>query len=513
MTFYESHKKRKRRGRRSKTAVAAWIFMAVSAAVLFILFCRFPISPRLARIGLFVVLAIIAGILGFFSLRRSENGRKTVVAVIDILVGMSLLVVAMLIPMTGNDIKKVFKDMPEAEESTIAVYALTTDYKASHIDTFRASGYVTAFINLKDYRNLQFITQTAVDQENQAFAVEKITEKLEIDSLWTNETGNLWEAVEALYNGEGQALIMNTAYADTIEEEFPNFQTDTFIVDSFVNRLQHESLKPIDITKDPFTVFIAGSDSRDSQLSLRTRTDVDIIMTVNPVTKQIMICSLPRDSYIPNPAMDDSYDKLTHLGIYTITNSLKGLSQYFDIDLERYLLVNFTTYKSIVDALGGVDIVNPYAFSIGDTEFPEGEIHLNGENALSYVRARYNLPDGDFGRNQHQIIVLRAMLQKILSPEIINSFTELMDALNGTFLTNISTDSIWDFANMQINDMASWDVIQYSVTGSTGGAETASMPGRQLSVVFPNENHVAFIKEQITKMLNGEKITQGEMPQ
>ena len=160
-----------------------------------------------------------------------------------------------------------------------------------------------------------------------------------------------------------------------------------------------------------------------------------------------------------------------------------------------------------------MDIVNPYAFSIGDTQFPEGEIHLNGENALSYVRARYNLPDGDFGRNQHQIIVLRAMLQKILSPEIINSFTELMDALNGTFLTNISTDSIWDFANMQINDLASWDVIQYSVTGSTGGGETASMPGRQLSVVFPNENHVAFISGEIQKMMENNRIEQGTLPQ
>lgn len=512
MTFYESQKKRKRRGRRSRTAVASWIFLAVSAAVLFILFCRFPISPNLARIALGVILLIICGIFGFLSLRRSENGRRTVVAVLDVLVGMSLLVVSMLLPATGNDIKKVFKEMPETEESRIAVYALTTDYKAAHIDTFRASGYVTAFINLKDYRNLQFITQTAVDQENQAYAVEKIQEKLELNSLWLNETDNLWEAVEALYEGNGQALIMNKAYADTIEEEFPEFLTDTFIVDTFIKQDEREAVKPIDVTKDPFTVFIAGSDSRDAQLSLRTRTDVDIIMSVNPNTKQILICSLPRDSYVPNPAMDDSYDKLTHLGIYTISNSLKGISQYMGIDLERYLLVNFTTYKSIVDALGGVDIYNPYAFSSGKTDFPEGMIHLNGDSALAYVRARYSLPNGDFGRNEHQIIVLRAMIQKILSPEIINSFTELMDALSGTFLTNIATDSIWAFANMQINDLASWDVIQYHITGSTGGAETASMPGRQLSVVFPNENQVSFVREEILKMMKNEKISQEEMP-
>ena len=517
MTFYESHnnknKKKIKRGKRVRSATVTWLFLAAASAVLFITFWCFPISPAKARIALFAVLALLLGITGYFSLKKTRNRKRTGVSVLNSLLALSLLMVALILPQTGNDIRKIIKDLPDVEESRIAVYALTTDYKADHIEVFRNSGYITAFTDLQDYKNLQFITQKAVDQENQAFAIEEIQKKLDVEKLWLNETDNLWDAVQALYDGNGQALIMNQAYADTVEEEFPGFLTDTFIVDIFTRQQAAEYTKPIDITKDPFTVFIAGSDSRDAELALRTRTDVDIIMAVNPKTKQILICSLPRDAYIPNPAMSDSYDKLTHMGIYTISNSVKSLTQYLGFDVDRYLLVNFATYKTIVNALGGVDIENPYAFSIGQTDFPAGQIHLNGDNALSYVRARYSLPNGDFGRNEHQIIVLRAMIKKILSPDIINNFAELLDALNGMFLTNISKNSIWAFMSMQVNDMASWDIIQYHITGTVGGAECASMPGRNLSVVFPNENQVKFVKEEVEKILRGEKITQQEMPQ
>lgn len=514
MTFYDSRnsKKKIKRGKRVRSATVTWLFLLAASAVLFITFWRFPISPGKARLALFALLAVILGITGFFSLRKSRKKKKTGVSVLNTLIALSLLMVSLLMPQTGRDIRRIIRDLPEVEESRMVVYALTTDYKADHIEVFRNSGYVTAFTNLMDYKNLQFITQKAVDQDNQAYAVEEIQKKLDVDKLWLNETDNLWDAVEALYNGNGQALIMNQAYADTIEEEYPDFLTDTFIVDIISREQPTEVTKAIDITKDPFVVFVAGSDSRNAQLALRTRTDVDIIMAVNPKTKQILICSLPRDAYIPNPALGDSYDKLTHMGLNTISNSVKALSQYLDINVDRYILVNFATYKTIVDALGGVDISNPYAFSSGQTNFPQGQIHLNGENALAYVRARYSLPNGDFGRNEHQIIVLRAIIKKILSPDIVNNYAELLDALGGLFLTNISKGSIWSFMSMQVNDMASWDIIQYHITGTTGGAECASMPGRNLSVVFPNETQVAFVRDEIKKMLEGGKITQMEMP-
>ena len=512
MTFYETHKKGKRRGKRSKPAVITWLLLLAASVLLYYLVYTFPLSPRLLRIGAAAVLGIILLIMGLVSFSRGRS-RKTGACVLNVLLALSMLTGCLFIPAVKDDLEDIFKEPDNTVENRIAVYALTTDYKADHLDVFQKSGHVISYTNLSDYANLQFITQSSVDQENQSFAIDEIKKKLDKDDLWLNETENIWKAVEALYNDEGQALILNTAYVDTIEEEYGSFSEDTFVVDYFTKTEEKEQVKVIDVTKDPFSFFVAGSDSRNARLSRVTRTDVDIICTVNPNTKQIMIVSLPRDSYIENPAVYNGMDKLTHMGIYDITNSLDALSQYLDMDLDKYVLVNFNTYKEIVDALNGVDVNNPYAFSGLGHSFPAGQIHLNGDAALAYVRERYSLANGDFGRNEHQVIVLKAIISKMLSPDVITNFSSLMDALDGTFLTNISTSSIWKLANMQINDMASWDIIQYHVTGDVGSAECVSMPGMLLSVVYPTDSQIQFIKNEIEIMMNNEKTEQKTLPE
>ena len=164
---------------------------------------------------------------------------------------------------------------------------------------------------------------------------------------------------------------------------------------------------------------VAGEDTRSGRLSIYGRTDVDIIVNVNPVTKQVMIIGLPRDTYIPNPALAHGYDKLTHLGNDGIQNTMKGVSEYYDIDIDYYGVVNFNTFKYIIDAIGGVDVENPYYFvstSGGDSltyYYEEGIVHLNGASALAYVRERHNLSNGDYGRSEHQTIVLKAIIQKL----------------------------------------------------------------------------------------------------
>ncbi len=511
MTFFETHNKKRRRGRRSKPAVITWLLLLAASVLLYYLVYTFPLSPKLLRIGAAAVLGLILLLTGYFSLTKGR-GKKTGLSVLNVLLALSMGTGSLFIPAVKADLEDIFTEPDSTVENRIAVYALTTDYKADHLDVFQKSGHVISYTNLADYSNLQFITQTSVDQENQTFALDEIRAKLDKDDLWINETENIWKAVEALYNDEGQALILNTAYVDTIEEEYGSFSTDTFIVDYFTKTEEKEEVKIIDVTKDPFSFFVAGSDSRDARLTRITRTDVDIICTLNPTTKQIMIVSLPRDSYIANPAAHNGLDKLTHMGIYDITNSLDALSKWMDTDLDKYVLVNFNTYKKIVDALNGVDINNPYSFSGLGHSFPAGQIHLNGDAALAYVRERYSLQNGDFGRNEHQIIVLQGIIRKMLSPEVITNFSSLMDALDGTFLTNISTSSIWKLANMQINDMATWDIIQYHVTGDTGSAECVSMPGMMLSVVYPYENQVEFIRNEIEAMMNNEQIVQKELP-
>ena len=261
-----------------------------------------------------------------------------------------------------------------------------------------------------------------------------------------------------------------------------------------------------------FSVFIGGND-QEGKLSDSGRTDVDIVVTMNPNTHDMLITSFPRDSFIANPALDNQPDKLTHLGVMGIKNTVEGLSKVLDTDIDYYVLVNFTTYRKIINAVGGVDVFNPYSFSVDGKEFAQGEIHLNGKDALNYVRERHSLPDGDFGRNQHQQLVLSALIRKILSPSMIVNFSSLLNALNGTFLTNLSSDQIYAMAQKQLADNPSWHMRTYQIKGLTGSEYTASMPGRQLSVVYPYAQQIEFVAEQIDHLENNEQPANKALPE
>ena len=407
-----------------------------------------------------------------------------------------------LLPGIERRIRNIFNNV-KTDEAIINVYVLNKNYSE----------------NLDSYKHSKFITQKRSDQDNQKYAVEMLAEMLEVNVLSTVEKDDIVSAVEALYSGEGELLIMNEAYESMIEEMegFSNFMEDTKVVVSISKEIEIEEPvideKPKEITEKAFTIYVAGCDTRSGRLSIYGRTDVDILVTVNPVTKQIMITGIPRDSYIPNPALSNENDKLTHLGNDGIFNTMKGVSNYFDISIEYYGEVIFDTFKYIVDALGGIDIYNPYYFRSGNVEFPEGNIHLYGNNALIYCRERYSLPNGDYGRSEHQTIVLKGIIQKLMSPEIITNYNAVLNALDGQFLTNMEVDDVYKLIAMQLNDNADWDIISYHLGGEGAMQGTASMGWDwKLYTVNLFDSQVKFIKGETDKMYNNEKIVQGTLP-
>ncbi len=203
---------------------------------------------------------------------------------------------------------------------------------------------------------------------------------------------------------------------------------------------------------------------------------------------------------------------------------MEGVSEYLDIDISYYGEVNFITFKNVIDAVDGVDINNPYYFytsnatkegiSSREYEFPEGEIHLTGEAALAYARERKSLPNGDYGRNEHQTIVLKAFIKKMLSPAILSSFSDLLDALSGQFMTDIKAEDLFKLARMQMDEGSDWDIITYHLGGTGDMQGTASMGyDRLLYVVHLFESQKAFIHDEIEKMYRDERISQGTLPQ
>ncbi|MCH4282004.1 MAG: LCP family protein [Solobacterium sp.] len=512
-----------------------WFVLAVLAIVFFMIATGFIAFPQKYVLPLGLILVLIVAIMGILSLRRPKrsrhNKKRTPMQIFTIIMNCILSVLlfagSVYVPILQAKMKGIFVEQSDTEEVKINAYVMTSAYKAAHTDAFTDTATST---DLADYKNSKFITQTKIDQTNQAYALEDIQKQLNQNTLNIVSKNDVISAAGSLYDGSGDVLILNENYASSITDVtgYESFNTDTQILYTVVKTVQVEKKAAVtqDYTNTPFMVYIAGSDTRSTALNYYTRTDVDMLLTVDPVNKQILLVSIPRDWYVKNPALGNGYDKLTHLGNNGLENTMDGLNQEFDFSyIQNYFEVNFTTFYNIVEAIGGIDINNPYAFSInngaaGDTghgeysgyTFAEGELHLNGDQALSYVRERYNLPNGDYGRNEHQAIVLQAIIKKIASKEIISHFTSLLDNLQGNFLSSMSSDDIYSLAQMQLNDGGSWNFITYHLGGVGAHDVTASMGSQELYVSYPIKTQVDFVKSEMTKVMSGEIISQGTLP-
>ena len=492
--------------------VFLWTLL-LAACVLFIFeFSRMPMFPlRWTFLAAGVILLALALL---FVLSAKASPRNSFIRFLNGILTVAVLIASLLMPYYTERISELFNTIT-GNKAKISVYVLTSEYKNAHNDIFWDS--MGTYEDISAYAEGRFLTMVSTDTENQLYAVDELRTKLD-RQLTTVDRGSVQEAVSSLYQNEGDVMIMSEAYESVVTDidGFENFRNDTVKIFTVTRTLSGgTSESRSKVTKEPFSIFFGGNDET-GELSLIGRTDVDMVVTVNPNTHQIAIVSLPRDSYVPNPALGDAKDKLTHLGLHTIDNTLNGLSSYLDEPITNYVLINFTTYMKIIDALGGVDVDNPYAFHFWDNYdmyFEEGPLHLDGDRALHYVRERKTLPDGDFGRNMHQQLVMKAIISKLTSREVISHFNDLLAALNGTFLTNLPSDSIYALCRKQLNENITWNIVNYHVEGGVGTEYCASAPSTPLSVVYPYPNQIEFVKQVIDDVVSGNILEQQEMPE
>lgn len=520
--IYTQPIKKKKKRKRRLSSQFYWMLLLLTSITTFLVFLNTPVFPLKWTL---LVLAILVGILlltGIFSSILSPRNRfqKFVNCSLAIILGL----VSVLTPYYINKVTELFESAL-GNKVKINLYVLTDEYKANHADTFQ--NVITLpevnsngdFVNvdMKNYANAVYGTSIATDTVNQEYAVKEL-KNLCGTQIQTIDKSTLGEAVEAFYQNHTDILIMSESMASTISDiaGYENFESDTkvlYTIERTISDTSASDTVAVNMTTKPFTIFFGGNDQEGS-LSLEGRTDVDMAVTVNPNTHQIVITSLPRDSYIPNPYYDGEYDKLTHLGLSGIDNTLKGLGEYIDEPIENYVLVNFTTFMQIVEALGGVTIENPYTFTaINGTTFHQGTINMPADIALLYCRERQNLPDGDFGRNMHQQLVMQAIIEKITSPEGILKFNDILDSIKGYFLTNVSSDSIYALVRKQLDENINWNIVRYSIQGETGSNYCASVSGQALSVVYPYDNQIEFVRNVINQVVEGEIVTQQELPE
>ncbi|HCK89517.1 MAG TPA: hypothetical protein DHW39_12070 [Erysipelotrichaceae bacterium] len=492
-----------------------WLILLVSAVILYFVLTGFIVFPKRFKTPLLILLAALVLLMAVFSFLTKKKGK--IVPIINGVLAAFMLIVCAFLPFLEAKLRGIFTDTGDTEEFVMNVYAFTSEYKAAHPEIFTDTNAST---EITDYSDKRFIIQEAMDLENQQYALEELKKTFSKD-VQTVSKMDVLDAVTSFYNGEGECLILNEVFEESVEEleGFENFKADVQIIKQITREVAVEPTPTPDSAEKglkPFTILVAGEDTRSSKLKVYGRTDVDIVMTVNPDTKQILVAGFPRDTYLKNPALRNGMDKLTHLGNNGIQNTAAGLGAVLNTEISEYFVVNFRTFKNIIDAMGGIDIDNPYKFTtganIGVHTFREGNIHINGEEALLYCRERKHLPNGDYGRSEHQTIVLKAVVDKLTSPELLTNFSALLDSLQGQFITSYSTDNIYQIVQNQLDNNTPWNIISYHLTGRGDMQPTASMGAQKLYVNWLYAQQVEFIRGEMTKVLNGETVTQGELP-
>lgn len=341
---------------------------------------------------------------------------------------------------------------------------------------------------------------------------------------------NIQGMVNGLYDKEVPAIILNDAYRGNIndleDEKFRNFGTDTQVVYTYTYKTENKSTTNSvdDITKNPFTVLISGVDSRDG-FAESSRSDVNMLATINPVTKTVLLTSIPRDYYVTTVCEEDAgcqngaKDKLTHTGLHGTETTKKTIESLLGIDINYTAKVNFTSVVNLVDALGGIDVdVKPglavdhfYTNDYFGTDYgvTEGINHLNGQAALCYARERYAYQDGDRQRVKNQQEVLMAIVKKATSPSVIGNYPALMDALSGAFQTDLSQDEIQSLIQFQLKEMPDWQFITYSLDGQ-GSTEFCAELGNNASVMIPDNETVVTAKKRIEAVIEGKSAEEVE---
>ncbi len=365
-----------------------------------------------------------------------------------------------------------------------------------------------AAVELKDAENYRFGKQIVSDRDNTDLMIQKINDTVGRE-INVTDYATVQELGQALLNGEVEAAIYNQAFEGILDELIEGYADQVKILYQYGidTKIEGESSDQIK-NQDTFSLYISGIDV-SGPITMTSRSDVNIIVTVNTKTKQILLTTTPRDYYVPIPDISgEQRDKLTHAGIYGVDASMSTLESIYGIDISYYAKVNFTSLIKIVDILGGVDVNSEYAFSAGGYTFNEGLNHLNGAAALAFSRERHSFAAGDNQRGRNQEAVLTAMLRKAMSPAILKNANQLLTEVSDSVETNMTSEEMAELIQMQLNDGAEWNIVSTNAIGQ-GGKEACFSSGSQLLyVMWPDEASVASIKQKMQQVINGEILTE-----
>lgn len=358
-----------------------------------------------------------------------------------------------------------------------------------------------------DIKDVSLLTSvqapTKVDKNNIETLLSALKKDKKVD-VKVDDVASYQEAYDNLKSGKSKAMVLSGSYASLLESVDSNYASNLKTIYTYkIKKKNSNSAKQVD--SKVFNIYISGIDTYGS-ISTVSRSDVNIIMTVNMNTHKILLTTTPRDAYVKIPGGGaDQYDKLTHAGIYGVETSEQTLENLYGIKIDYYARINFTSFLKLIDQLGGVTVHNDQAFTSlhGKFDFPVGDIQMNSEQALGFVRERYSLDGGDNDRGKNQEKVISAIVNKLASLKSVSNFTSIVNNLQDSVQTNMSLDTINALANTQLDSGSKFTVTSQAVTGtgSTGQLTSYAMPNSSLYMMKLDDSSVASASQAIKNLM------------
>jgi len=348
-------------------------------------------------------------------------------------------------------------------------------------------GYETYSVVTKNSYNVDLKTDNKLigmidDDSNKSEILKVIENKTNATSKGSNDLTSL---TSELSNRKVDTIIIKNAHLSLLDENYNEFYKSIKVLYEFKIKTKNNSSSTNTDTKKPFIIYISGIDTYGDVTSV-SRSDVNILAVVNPAKHKILLVNTPRDYYVQLHYTTGVKDKLTHAGIYGINISKQTIEDLYEININYYIRVNFSSLLNIIDTIGGVEVYSDNSFRTANYSFKEGYNQLDSKQALEFSRERYSFEDGDRTRGRNQQRVIESIINKASNPAGLLKYQNILTSLGSTIQTNASRNEITGLLNQQMNTLKKWQTESISVTGTGITTSTYSMGSMPLYVMEPD---------------------------
>ena len=482
--MYQRAKKSKKKSDRLKivNSTLLGVYTLLAVFLIFTIFRYHFLAFRYVNI-LVTALILAVAVLSGFLIFKGKAGKAT----------SAILIVSLLVGSVSMYAVKGLVDLSTGVNST------------SNYSEYEMSIVVPADSDVKDLKQLTNVLAPSGNDQDNIQALMKNISQTQGHEITVDTASSYLAAYKSLTSGEAKAMVLNSVFEDTIRGEDPDYASKIKKIYTYkISKKIDTAIGKQDPNAEVFNIYVSGIDTY-GPISSVSRSDVNIIMTVNRKTKKVLLTTTPRDAYVPiaDGGLNQP-DKLTHAGIYGVDASVHTLENLYGIDLNYYVRLNFTSFLRLIDLLGGIDIENDQEFTVGNTHYPIGNISLNSEQALTFVRERYSLNGGDNDRGKNQEKVIAAVIKKLTSTDALKNYNAILSGLQDSVQTDMSLETMMNLINTQLESGGSYNVTSQALTGTGNtGLPSHAMPEANLYMMEIDQNSLAAAKAAIQEVMEG----------